>query len=117
MAVGGRFDEDGTNSPSDAFVREQLAVNQWNHRDSYKRSWKRWQEYKLPTTLALMIGELFFYPKDAVQDFVYALSKRRSRNQWPEEVLERLRPDGPTTRLIELEREQGLPAGVSACSE
>ncbi|PAU64478.1 hypothetical protein BZL41_09815 [Pseudomonas sp. PIC25] len=108
MNNGPWFDEDGDSSPSDSFVREQLAINQNNRRDAYKRSWKRWQEYKLPTTLALMIGELLFYPMDAIQDFVYALSKRRSRNQWPEEVLERLRPDGPTTRLIDLEHARGL---------
>ncbi|PAU64479.1 hypothetical protein BZL41_09820 [Pseudomonas sp. PIC25] len=117
MNNGPWFDEDGANSPSDAFVREQMAVNQRNHRDAYKITWKMWREDGRSTTLALMIGELFFYPKDVVQDFVYALSKRRSRNQWPEEVLERLRPDGPTTRLIDVERAQGLPAGVSACSE
>ncbi|PAU58952.1 hypothetical protein BZL41_17165 [Pseudomonas sp. PIC25] len=117
MNNGPWFDENGANSPSDAFVREQLAISNEKRRHAYKFTWKTWQKYRRPRSLVRMVLELLFYPMDAIQDFVYALSKHRSRNQWPEEVLERLRPDGPTTRLIDLEREQGLPAGVSACSE
>ncbi|WP_448680971.1 hypothetical protein [Pseudomonas nicosulfuronedens] len=43
-----------------------------------------------------------------LQDFTYAIAKRRSRGQWPQLVEERLRPDGPTTRLVDLEHVQGL---------
>lgn len=43
-----------------------------------------------------------------LQDFTYAIAKRRSRGQWPQWVKERLHPDGPTTRLVDLERAQGL---------
>lgn len=114
MNNGPWFDENGGNSPSDAFVREQLSINNHKRRHAYKLSWQSWQKYRHPRSLVLMALELLFYPSYAIQDFVYALSKRRSRNQWPEEALERLRPDGPTTRLVDLESVQGLPSSVSA---
>lgn len=114
MNNGPWFDENGANSQSDAFVREQLSINNHKHRHDYKLSWQTWQKYRRPRSLVLMALELLFYPSYAIQDFVYALSKRRSRNQWPEEVLERLRPDGPTTRLIDLERERGLASPMLA---
>ncbi len=43
-----------------------------------------------------------------LQEFTYNIAKRRSRNRWPQIVTERLQPNGPTTRLIDLERERGL---------
>jgi hypothetical protein len=57
---------------------------------------------------ALLVGYIFFYPADWIQEFTYNVAKRRSRNRWPKIVTERLQPDGPTTRLIDLERERGL---------
>ncbi|WP_169338852.1 hypothetical protein [Stutzerimonas azotifigens] len=43
-----------------------------------------------------------------LQAYTYAIAKRRCCNRWPQIVTERLHPDGPTTRLIDLERERGL---------
>lgn len=37
------------------------------------------------------------------QNFTYALAKRRARSQWPQMIRERLRADGPTSRLVDLE--------------
>lgn len=45
----------------------------------------------------------------ATAPFTYAIAKRRSRSQWPELIRERLRPDGPTTRLVDIEHEQTKP--------
>jgi len=56
----------------------------------------------------LYLGHLFFYPMDWLQEFTYNIAKRRSRNRWPQIVSERLQSNGPTTRLIDLERERGL---------
>ena len=56
--------------------------------------------------LLLLSGPLMF-PIEIIQYFTYDVAKCRSHRQWPELVRERLRPDGPTTRLIDLEREQG----------
>lgn len=43
-----------------------------------------------------------------IQKFTYNVAKRRSRNRWPQIVMERLEDGGPKTRLIDLERERGL---------
>lgn len=43
-----------------------------------------------------------------IQEFTYNVAKRRSRNRWPQIVTKRLQADGPTTRLIDLERERGV---------
>ncbi len=40
---------------------------------------------------------------NTVQNFTYSIAKRRARSQWPTLVKERLRPDGPSNRLIDLE--------------
>src|SRR5690554_5620583 len=54
----------------------------------------------------LLLGGIFFLPFHAVQNFTYAIAKRRSRSRWPELIRERLEPDGPTTRLVDLEQHQ-----------
>lgn len=114
MNNGPWFDENGDSSPSDAFVQRQLTINNEKRRHDYKLWWRTWKDDKTLSSLVLVLSSFLFYPSYAIQDFVYALSKRRSRNQWPEEVLERLRPDGPTTRLIDLERERGLASPMLA---
>jgi hypothetical protein len=55
-----------------------------------------------------------FYPQDRIHEFTYSLAKRRSRNLWPKVVTERLKANGPITRLVDLEHEQGV--GVSKAS-
>jgi hypothetical protein len=56
----------------------------------------------------LLFGSMFLLPVRILQNFTYAMAKRRSRSQWPQVIRERLRADGPTSRLVDLEREQGL---------
>jgi hypothetical protein len=58
-----------------------------------------------------LVLDLFFYPTCRIQELTYSLAKRRSRNLWPAIVTERLKANGPTTRLVDLEREPGF--GVS----
>lgn len=60
------------------------------------------------TDAFMLAWEVLFYPMSWLQEFTYKIAKRRSRNRWPQLVTERLRADGPTTRLIDLERERGL---------
>ena len=66
------------------------------------------KNYLSPSDAILLAGHALFHPASLMEDLVYKIAKRRARNRWPEIVLERLRPDGPTTRLIDLERERGL---------
>ena len=55
--------------------------------------------------IKLILG-LMFYPQDRIQEFTYSIAKRRSRNRWPNIVTERLKTNGPTTRLVDLERDK-----------
>ena len=55
----------------------------------------------------LILGPMF-YPAERIQELTYDIAKRRSRNRWPGIVTERLKADGPTTRLVDLERDKGL---------
>lgn len=56
--------------------------------------------------LSLMLDP-FFYPLSRIQEFTYSIAKRRSRNLWPSIITERLKANGPVTRLIDLEHEKG----------
>jgi hypothetical protein len=57
--------------------------------------------------LILVLGSILLLPVRTLQNFTYAIAKRRARSQWPTLVKERLRPDGPSSRLIDLERISG----------
>ncbi len=116
MDNGPWFDENGQRSESDAFVREMLSAHMkptdflpWRKQViAEKKSASEGRNYLEWTDLVLYLGHLLFYPMNWLQEFTYNIAKRRSRNRWPQIVTERLRPDGPTTRLIDLERERGL---------
>ena len=54
--------------------------------------------------LVLLLGSVMLLPARASQNFTYAIAKRRSRSQWPKLIRERLDPNGPTTRLVDLEQ-------------
>jgi hypothetical protein len=52
----------------------------------------------------MLLCSLLLAPINTLQNFTYAIAKRRARSQWPALVKERLRPGGPSNRLIDLER-------------
>jgi len=114
MNNGPWFDEQGDPSDSPNFNLNMLDVRQakgkmvrlhWGLiRDAYKANNGR--NFLNGLDVALLIGGIFFLPFHAVQNFTYAIAKRRSRNHWPELIRERLEPDGPTTRLVDLEQQQ-----------
>jgi hypothetical protein len=116
MNNGPWFDEQGNHSESDAFVKSQLAIN--DHSSSpLDTTWEmlKWKKqaaggknYLEWTDAVMFISAVLLMPMALLSTFTYNVAKRRSRKQWPELVAERLRPDGPTTRLIDLERERGL---------
>ncbi|WP_178129898.1 MULTISPECIES: hypothetical protein [unclassified Pseudomonas] len=116
MNNGPWFDEHGNHSESDTFIREQLASNirpsdflaHERQLILEKKAALGRKTHLTPTDYISLIGDFYLHPTHLIQDFVYDTAKRRARNRWPEIVLERLRPDGPTTRLIDLERERGL---------
>ncbi|MGW8464435.1 hypothetical protein [Pseudomonas sp. CLCA07] len=114
MNNGPYFDEQGNHSESDAFVKSQLAVR-FKMSDSFKHTLARLKQAKKEaggknylgaSDVAVLILEPMFYPQDRIQEFTYSLAKRRSRNLWPKVVTERLKANGPITRLVDLECEQ-----------
>jgi hypothetical protein len=116
MNNGPWFDKDGNHSASDAFVKSQLAAHMkltgflahTRQTIAEKKAATDGKNYLSGIDVALFVGHIFFYPMDWIQEFTYNVAKRRSRNRWPQIVSERLQSDGPTTRLIDLERERGL---------
>jgi hypothetical protein len=122
MNNGPYFDEQGNHSESDAFVKSQLAVR-FKMSDSFKHTLAQLKQAKKEaggknylgaSDVAKLILEPMFYPQDRIHEFTYSLAKRRSRNLWPKVVTERLKANGPITRLVDLEHEQGV--GVSKAS-
>ncbi|WP_313054565.1 hypothetical protein [Pseudomonas lopnurensis] len=109
------FDEQGNSSDSPEFNQNLLAVRkrrghwtrlQWRDiKEQYKASGGR--NFLSASDFILLLGGIFLAPLNALQNFTYAIAKRRSRSQWPQLIRERLRADGPTSRLVDLE--QGQP--------
>lgn len=116
MNNGPWFDKDGNHSESDAFVKSQLQVQDrpsqnlkyWRGRIAEERENAGGKNYLEAGHVFMVAYEIFMYPSSVIQEFTHNVAKRRSRNRWPQIVLERLRVGGPTTRLIDLERERGL---------
>ena len=111
MNNGPWFDERGNHSESDSFVKEQLKVGE-NSGKILQSSWMRIvREYKKAGgknfldvgDLIMLVCAFFLQPMNSIQDFTYRIAKSRSRKQWPKLVAERLDPNGPTTRLIDIE--------------
>ena len=111
MNNGPYFDEHGNHSESDVFVKCQLAVRP-KMSDSFKRTREQIKQAKRDAggknylsgydVIKLILGPMF-YPQDRIQELTYSIAKRRSRNRWPTIVSERLKTNGPTTRLVDLE--------------
>lgn len=116
MNNGPYFDEHGNHSESDAFVKSQLAVRP-KMSDSFKQTLAQIKQakknaggknYLRSSDVAKLLLEPILYPNDRIHELTYSLAKRRSRNRWPKIVTARLKANGPTTRLIDLENRQGF---------
>lgn len=114
MNNGPWFDEHGNHSKSDAFVKSQLAVKPnmsgW-FKDTFNGVKKTKAEnagknYLGGSDVVMLVFTFLFYPCFRIQEFTYSVAKRRSRDLWPKVVTERLKANGPTTRLVDLEREK-----------
>lgn len=117
MDNGPWFDENGQRSDSDAYIREMLKASNikgtnWHSHTLAKIAEKKaangGKNYLEWTDVFMLTWEVLFYPSNWLQEYTHTIAKRRSRNRWPQIVTERLHADGPTTRLIDLERERGL---------
>lgn len=114
MNNGPWFDEVGNPSTSSVFNQSQLDVRQTKGQmvrlywGLMKREYEanNGRNFLKGAHVILLLGGIFFLPFHAVQNITYAIAKRRSRSRWPELIRERLEPDGPTTRLADLEQQQ-----------
>ncbi|MGE8191083.1 hypothetical protein [Pseudomonas sp. NPDC086278] len=122
MNNGPYFDEQGNHSESDAFVKSQLAVQPnmsgW-FKDTFTDIKKRRAEsggknYLSGSDVVMLVLTFLFYPWFRIQELTYNLAKRRSRNLWPKVVTERLKANGPTTRLVDLEHERDVGASKAS---
>ncbi|WP_184596073.1 DUF6708 domain-containing protein [Pseudomonas nitroreducens] len=112
MNNGPWFDKDGQHSESDAYVKSLLSMRikrtDWHKYTLEKirkdKAENQGKNYLSGLDAAMLVGNLFFYPMNWVQEFTNRVARRRPRKGWPDVVRERLRPDGPTSRLIDLER-------------
>lgn len=114
MNNGPWFDKDGRHSESDAYVKSlqsaRIKRTDW-HKHTLEKIRKDKAEnlgrnYLGGLDAAMLFFEIMFYPMNWVHEFTNSVARRRPRKNWPEVVQERLRPDGPTTRLIDLERSE-----------
>lgn len=115
MNNGPWFDEQGNHSESDKFARSQLSINykgsknlsdEWcNLKKLHKESGGR--NYLRLSDLVMLFGALILHPNELIREYTYKVAKRRSHSSWPQVVRERLDPNGPTERLIDVERNSG----------
>ena len=112
MDKGPWFDAQGNHTESDAFIQGLLEVRkskgQWS-RLHWGRLVKEYRanngrNYLSFSRLMMLLCSILLAPINTLQNFTYAIAKRRARSQWPARVKERLRPDGPSNRLVDLER-------------
>lgn len=61
----------------------------------------------------ILFAAVLYQPVWVIPEFTYKVAKRRSRANWPQVVRERLDPNGPTERLIDLERNSGTFGGMN----
>lgn len=116
MNNGPWFDKDGRHSESDAYVKSlqsaRLKRTDWHKHTLEKirkdKAESQGKNYLSGLDAAMLFFEILFYPMNWVHEFTNSVARRRPRQSWPEVVQERLRPDGPTTRLIDLERDREL---------
>lgn len=114
MDNGPWFDQKGQSSDSPEFNHSLLAARkrrghwtrlQWRDiKEQYQANDGR--NFLSGSDFVLLVGSLFLAPLNAIQNFTYAMAKRRSRSQWPQMIRERLRADGPTSRLVDMEQGQ-----------
>ncbi|MDR6711410.1 hypothetical protein J2W83_001004 [Pseudomonas hunanensis] len=111
MNNGPYFDGDGNHSESDAFVKSQLAVR-FKMSDSFKHTLEcisrakkeaGGRNYLSGSDAVMLVLEPLLYPMHRIHEITYSIAKRRSRNRWPSVVTQRLKANGPTTRLVDLE--------------
>lgn len=112
MNNGPWFDEHGDHSTQKPpFITEQLKRSEFSMRDSLSTAKKALAESKAQDDgragwLRFELWSAYaFHPMWFAKDMTYRICRDRADKQWPEVVRDRLSPDGPTTRLIDIEED------------
>ncbi|MDR5866832.1 DUF6708 domain-containing protein [Halomonas koreensis] len=113
MEKGPWFDEQGEALATSN--RHEILKHRWGKKANLREAWagcKEGLEKGYDTkgfVVFFMTWNVLMYPSMLVQDVTTAVARRRAeKNQWDKRVRERCRPDGPTTRLYDLEVGEGL---------
>lgn len=112
MNEGPWFDEQGRHAPERTpFIKEQLNKSGFSMRDNLKNAKHRLAEAKqeengrVGAARIALWSAYAYHPMWFTQDITYRICRDRSAKQWPSEVRELLDPNGPITRLIDIEGE------------
>ncbi|OYD21038.1 hypothetical protein B6S09_17765 [Oceanimonas baumannii] len=105
MNNGPWFDEHGNPSASDRYNRQQLEAYHETTRQRLKAKRANIRPDDATSRLAYYVY-LIWSPMEFLKEWVYAMALKRSVRTWPKEVQERLKPNGPTTSLTELQQTQ-----------
>jgi hypothetical protein len=116
MDNGPWLDAAGQNCNSNAYSKEMLRTANPRHWDNFIRSYRAVSDFRLSGAgkrpdwyeLFYFIFLTLLLPKLLLQDLITRVIKKRVSDQWPPLVKERLRPNGPTTRLVDLEHSPWL---------
>lgn len=103
MNNGPWFDEHGNPSASDCYNRQQLEAYHETTRQRLKAKRANIRPDDSTSKLAYYVY-LIWSPMEFLKEWVYAMALKRSVRTWPKEVQERLKPNGPTTSLTELQQ-------------
>lgn len=119
MEKGPWFDEHG--EPLEESNRDEVLASRTGKKADLRGAWKSSKEARakglesVGFTVFFMAFIILFYPSMVVQDWTTAVARWRSeKRQWNALVRERSRPDGPTTRLYDLELAEGLHDGLES---
>ena len=115
MSHGPWFDEQGRHNESYAFLKDQLSMqskvsNQFMPAPMPVKRLENEvgsENYISGSEAIKIMLKPVFYPMCRIQKLVNSLAKHRSHSLWPSVVIERLKADGPTTRLVDLEQAKG----------
>ena len=110
MTVGPWFDEAGRQADrKNDFIENTLKAGRESRLDQV-RSDRLYLAHERKegngisgTAVFLWVGSYIFFPMAYGEECVQRADRKKARKQWPKIVRERLEPNGPTTRLIDIE--------------
>jgi len=110
MTIGPWFDETGKKTESKSlFIEKNLKSNQLSFLDLVLESRTLLAQEKKEgngisgTAVLYWINSHFLLPYALGMECIQRIDRKKSKRYWPEVVQERLDPNGPTTRLIDIE--------------